>query len=101
MEVAMRAISLRGPMLLSAALLLAGSNSPASNGPAPVPYACGDGRAASVVYESGNDYIHAKALVTLDGRTVELEAAPTLYGVRYRGHEGAGTPLAWTLRGEE
>ena len=40
--------------------------------------------------------------MTLDGHAYELEAAPTLYGVRYRGPgEGEGPPLAWTLRGEE
>lgn len=73
---------------------------PAKSGPPVVPYLCSDGRPASVVYESGNDFVHAKALVTWDGRTLELEAAPTLYGVRYRAEEGE-PPLAWSLRGEE
>jgi len=75
---------------------------PGKAAPAIVPYECGEGRPASVIYESGNDYIHAKALVTYDGRTIEMLAAPTLYGVRYRSEPGGeGAPLAWSLRGEE
>jgi hypothetical protein len=70
--------------------------------PATVPYLCSGGETATVIYESGSDYQHAKALVSFDGRTVEMRAAPTLYGVRYRAEsvEG-GAPLAWSLRGEE
>lgn len=70
------------------------------SGPPVIPYLCDGGRSASVVYESGSDFRHAKALVTLEGRTVELVAAPTLYGVRYRS-DGGAPALAWTLRGEE
>ena len=73
---------------------------PGKSGPPVVPYLCNEGRQASVVYESGNDYIHARALVTIDGRTIEMRAAPALYGVRYRS-EGAGESLAWSLRGEQ
>ena len=74
---------------------------PAKSGPPTVPYVCDGGRPASVVYESGSDFTHARALVTLDGRTVEMRAAPTLYGVRYRAEEAEeGAPLAWSLRGE-
>lgn len=96
----MRAISFRGAALTGAFLMLSGFSTP-SSGPPVVAYSCGEGRPASVIYESGNDFLHAKALVTYDGRTIELEAAPTLYGVRYRSEGGEGTPLAWTLRGEE
>ena len=73
------------------------------SGPAIVPYQCSDGRPAEVVYESGSDYLHARALVTYDGRTVEMRAAPALYGVRYRsdGAAGDGRALAWSLRGEQ
>ena len=96
---------------LAAALLaipaaLAGSSNPAPGKaePAIVPYSCDGGRAASVVYQSGSDYLHARALITFDGRTVPMRSAPTLYGVRYRGEaapDGRNVPLAWSLRGEE
>lgn len=82
--------------------LVAGSGAPApKSGPAVVPYLCSDGQPASVIYESGSDYLHARAKVSYGGRTFELAAAPTLYGVRYRGESGDGAPLAWTLWGEQ
>ncbi|HEV2864882.1 MAG TPA: MliC family protein [Allosphingosinicella sp.] len=95
---------------LAAALLAAPAMAAASSGggrvqagPPEVPYLCSDGHSATVVYESGSDYRHARALVTRDGQTTEMRAAPTLYGVRYRAEAGAegGAPLAWSLRGEE
>lgn len=70
------------------------------SGPAVIPYLCDGGRAASVVYENG-DFRHGKATVTFDGQTLELGAAPTLYGLRYRGQGGGAPVVAWTLRGEE
>ena len=72
-------------------------------GPPVVPYLCSDGHSANVIYESGNDYIHARARVEHEGHSYELEAAPTLYGVRYRtasATEG-GETVAWTLRDEQ
>jgi hypothetical protein len=66
-----------------------------------VPYLCSDGGTASVVYRGGSDFHHAQALVSHDGRTFSLRAAPTLYGVRYRGESEGGPALAWSLRGEE
>lgn len=97
--------SIAAALLLAApALLFAASTPPPGKaGPAIVPYLCDGGRAASVVYESGSDYQHARALVTLDGRTLELRSAPTLYGVRYRAEtaEEGTAPLAWSLHGEE
>ena len=69
--------------------------------PPTVPYLCSDGGTASVVYRGGSDFGHAQALVTHDGRTLDLRAAPTLYGVRYRGEAEGGSLLAWSLRGEE
>lgn len=87
--------------LIAPAIALAFSGPTAvKSGPPVIPYLCDGGRPASVVYESGSDYRHARALVTLDGRTLELGAAPTLYGVRYRS-EGEAPALAWTLRGEQ
>lgn len=89
-------------LLASPALLFAASTPPPGKaGPAIIPYLCDGGREASVVYESGSDYLHARALVTFEGETLELRAAPTLYGVRYRAAAAEGAPLAWSLRGEE
>ena len=68
--------------------------------PPTVPYLCSDGHTATVVYRGGSDFRHAQARVSHHGRTLELRAAPTLYGVRYRGDADGGS-LAWSLRGEE
>ena len=80
-----------------------GFNTPAAEetGPAVVPYLCSDGQTANVLYESGSDYLHARARIEHDGRTVELNAAPTLYGVRYRAASADSPILAWSLRGEQ
>ena len=91
-------------VLLTLPSVVAGYSTPSPGKAEPpvVRYLCSDGRPADVIYESGNDFIHAKARVTIDERSFELEAAPTLYGVRYRGEAaGAATPLAWTLWGEQ
>lgn len=69
--------------------------------PATVPYLCSDGATATVVYRGGSDFQHAEAMVSHDGRTFDLRAAPTLYGVRYRGEAEGGPALAWSLHGEE
>ena len=98
-----------GPACFAAALCAgpaavgaSGTPAPRNSGPAPVNYRCSDGHNASVVYESGSDFQHAKATVTYEGRTIEMRAAPTLYGVRYRAEAAQdGAPLAWSLRGEE
>ncbi len=76
---------------------------PGKAAPPVVPYLCSDGRPASVIYESGSNYRHAKARLTYDGRTIELRSAPTLSGVRYRSEADGehGPALAWSLRGEE
>lgn len=88
--------------LLSIPAIAFGFSGPTAvkSGPPVVSYQCDGGRAASVVYESGSDYLHAKANVTLGGRTLELRSAPTLYGVRYRERRD-GPALAWTIRGEQ
>lgn len=88
-------------LLPVSAMAGASSPAPAKSGPPVIPYVCADGSLASVVYENGGDYLHARALVTHQDRTVELDAAPTLYGTRYRGAGAEGAALAWTLRGEE
>ena len=80
-----------------------GTPPPGKAEPAIIPYLCSDGHQASVIYQSGSDYRHAKALVSHEGRTFEMRAAPTLYGVRYRTEAAvqAGPALAWSLRGEQ
>jgi hypothetical protein len=72
------------------------------SGPAIVPYLCEGGQTASAVYEHGSDFRHAKVRLTVEGRTTELEAAPTLYGMRYRSEPSATEPrhLIWAVRGE-
>lgn len=86
----------------AAALALAPGGPMPKAGPPEVPYLCDDGRKAKVIYENGVGSRHARALVEIDGRTIELEQAPTLYGVRYRAAAAdEGTPLAWSIRGEE
>ena len=79
--------------------IASGGGGRVKSGPAIIPYLCDGGRAA-IVYESG-DFHHGRATVTFDGRRLELGAAPTLYGLRYRGEEDGSSAVAWTLRGEE
>lgn len=90
--------------LLGAAFMLSAysGGGRVANSPAVVPYVCENGRQAAAIYEHGGDYLHAKVLLTFDGRTTELEAAPTPYGVRYRSEPSAAEPraLIWSLRGE-
>jgi hypothetical protein len=87
-------------LAIPAAVLGYANPPPGKSGPPVVPYLCDDGHEATAIYESGNNFQHATAKVSYEGRTIELRAAPTLYGVRYRGEAESG-PLAWTLRGEE
>lgn len=92
------------PGLLGAGLMLCGYSGPGrlAATPAIVPYVCEDGRQVAAIYESGGDHRHAKVLVTYEGRTTELEAAPTLYGRRYLSEPSTEEPrhLMWSLRGE-
>jgi len=98
----MRSITLRPVLLIPSLLALAAFSEGHGGGPPVVPYACSDGETAQVVYEAGGDFLHARALVTHGGRTIEMAAAPTLDGLRYRGGAGeGGAPLAWSVRGEE
>lgn len=90
-------------LILPAAVPGSGTPSSGPAEPAVIPYLCDGGRPAEIVYQSGSDYLHARALLTFDGRMVAMRAAPTLYGLRYRSEADApGRPaLAWSLRGEE
>lgn len=89
--------------LLSLPALAFGASTPPPGKAAPaiIPYVCADGSLASVVYEHGGDFHHARALITHDAHTVELRAAPALYGIRYRTAAETEPTLAWSLRGEE
>jgi hypothetical protein len=73
-----------------------------ANSPAVVPYQCEGGQTASAIYENGNNFRLAKVLLTVDGRVTELEAAPTLYGLRYRHEPSATDPrnIVWAVWGE-
>jgi len=90
--------------LVGAGILLTGAGGGrVKSGPATVPYVCENGRPANAIYDHGGDFLHAKALVTYDGRTTEFEAAPTLFGLRYRSAASAEQPqaLLWSVRGEQ
>lgn len=97
-------VLLVAPLLAApAALSASGTPSPGRAAPAAVPYLCDGGGTAWIVYRGGGDYLHAAALVSFEGRNVEMRAAPALSGIRYRAETGAGggVPLAWSLRGEQ
>lgn len=73
------------------------------NAPPVVPYVCDGGQSASAIYDNGGVFRQARLRLTIDGRTSEMMAAPTLYGSRYLGEPTADQPrrLIWTLRGED
>lgn len=87
---------------LAALMLIGAGGGRVANAPAIIPYACDSGGQAAAIYEHGGDYRHAKVKLTYGGRTTELEAAPTLYGIRYMREPSAEEPraLVWSLRGE-
>lgn len=72
------------------------------NAPPVVPYVCDGGRSASAIYDNGGVFRQARLRLTVDGRTSEMMAAPTLYGSRYLGEPSAEQPrrLIWSLQGE-
>ena len=87
---------------LAAFMLIGAGGGRVANSPAVVPYVCEGGGQAAAIYAHGGDFRHAKVTLTYGGRTSELEAAPTLYGLRYTGEPSAEEPrtLVWSLRGE-
>ena len=96
-----------GPAGLSI-VLLAGCAASEENiyGPPPPPrditYSCGDGHMARITYENGGWFVKARASLVWDGRTVELQASPPTYGLRYVSAEDSADPvMIWTARGEE
>ena len=100
-----RSSALTCSALVSIALALSaysGGGGRVANSPAVVPYTCEGGGTASAIYENGSNFRLAKVLLTVDGRTTELEAAPTLYGMRYHHEQSSSDPrnLIWAVWGE-
>lgn len=95
----MRAL-LASPLLLLAAC--AGGHHDVA-GPAGIPYACADGKAARVTYAGGGYFPRATARLVYDGREIALNAVPPTYGLRYvtDPHSEAEPILIWSARGEE
>jgi membrane-bound inhibitor of C-type lysozyme len=86
------------------ALLLAGcAGHHEELGPAGIPYACGDGKAARISYEGGGYFPRARARLLYDGREIDLAATPPTYGLRYVSDAGGehAAILIWSARGEE
>ncbi|HTU12038.1 MAG TPA: hypothetical protein VMG08_14200 [Allosphingosinicella sp.] len=83
-------------------LLLAAPGGRVANVPGDIPYSCGEGHVARITYENGGWFVRAKAKLVWDGRTVQLQASPPTYGLRYVSADDAADPiLVWTARGEE
>ena len=67
-----------------------------------VPYRCGDGHMARILYENGGWFVKARASLNWDGRTIALQASPPTYGLRYVSADDAADPvMIWLVRGEE
>ncbi len=69
-------------------------------GPSGIPYLCGDGSPARIVYRGGGYYPRGSAQLHYQGRAIDLIAAPPTYGLRYES-SGAEQVLIWSARGEE
>lgn len=99
-----RSSTLACTLLTGIALALSGfaGGGRVANSPATVPYVCEGGQTAVAIYENGSNFRLAKVRVTVDGRTTEFEAAPTLYGIRYRHAPSASDPrhIIWAVWGE-
>jgi len=86
------------------ALLLAGCAGHHDElGPAGIPYACADGKEARIFYEGGGYFPRASARLLYGGRSIEMQATPPTYGLRYVGDTGGENApiLIWSARGEE
>ena len=72
-------------------------------GPAGIPYACAEGKAARIFYEGGGYFPRARARLVYDGREIDLQATPPTYGLRYVSDAGGENApiLIWSARGEE
>jgi len=71
-------------------------------GPAGLPYACADGRAARIHYDGG-DPNRMPARLSFDGREFEMAPDPAMSGLRYRSETGLapGHGLVWSAEGDE
>lgn len=99
-----RSFPLTATALIGAAFMLSGfsGGGRVANAPATVSYVCQGGQPATAIYENGGDFLHAKVLLTYDGRTTELEAAPTQLGIRYAAAPAGNAQfLSWSLQGEQ
>ena len=84
-----------------AALLLAGcATAHEEHGPAGVPYACGEGGDARVVYWAGGASTPSRARVEHAGQAHELTAVPAEYGLRYVSSEEGESIVTWSVNGE-
>jgi Membrane-bound lysozyme-inhibitor of c-type lysozyme len=92
------------PALIGAAFALSGfaGGGRVANSPAVIPYVCEGGQTASAIYENGSNFRLAKVQLTVDGRVTQFDAAPTLYGMRYRHAPSASDPrnIIWAVWGE-
>lgn len=72
-----------------------------SAGPAGLPFACADGRAARIFYEGAGE--RARARLVFDGRTFKMAAAPAMTGLLYVSRKGLtpGRTLIWSAEGDE
>lgn len=67
-----------------------------------VPYNCGDGHIARLVYQNGGWFVRARANLVWEGRTIALQASPPTYGLRYVSADDNADPvMVWMVRGEE
>jgi hypothetical protein len=72
-----------------------------AHGPAGIPYLCGGGQPARIVYEGGGYYPRGSAELSWEGRTIHLAATPPTYGLRYQEPRDERPVLVWSARGEE
>lgn len=72
-----------------------------AHGPAGIPYLCGEGQPARIVYEGGGFYPRGTAELHYEGRTIHFAAMPPTYGLRYQEPRDERPVLVWSARGEE
>ena len=84
------------------ALLAGCAGHVAESGPAGIPYACADGKAARIYYAGGGYFPRASARLEYDGREIRLAAVPPTYGLRYVSDGADNAPIMiWSVRAEE
>lgn len=95
----MRALALAA----AAAALTAGcATAHEAEAPAGIPYACATGGATRVLYVGGGYFPRAAARLLYNGRTIDLQATPPTFGLRYVSADASDGPIfIWSTRGEE